>query len=79
MTTTFSRPDICDFFLWGYQKIQILDVPHNQQAQTLRALRAAIFQAWNNLQQQMIRNACDGMLTGSRRCVNSGGHTSENQ
>ena len=48
---------VCDFFLCGYLKQQIWDVPHNQQPQTLRALRFAIVDACNNLQQQMIRNA----------------------
>ena len=62
----------------GYLKQQIWDVPHNQQPQTLRALRAAIAQACNNLQ-QMIRNAFDGMLTRARRCINSGGYVFENQ
>ena len=61
-----------DFFLWGYMKIW--DVPHNQQPQTLRALRAAIVQACNNLQQQMIRNVFDGMLTRAMRWINSRGH-----
>ena len=69
---------VCDFFLWGYLKQQIWDVPHNQQPQTLRALRAAIVQACNNLQ-QMIRNAFDGMLTGARRCIISEGHVFESQ
>ena len=70
---------VCDYFLWGYLKQQIWDVPHNQQSQILRALRVAIVQACNNLQQQMIKNAFDGMLTRVTRCISSGGHAFENQ
>ena len=66
---------VCDFFLWGYLRQQIWDIHHNQQPQTLRALRTAIVQACNNLQQQMF----DSMLTGARRCISSGGHAFENQ
>ena len=43
-------PDLAvsDFFLWGYLKQQIWEVPHNQQPQTLRALPTAVVQACNN-------------------------------
>ena len=45
---------ICDFFLWGYLKQQIWNVPHDQQPQNLEELRNSIVTACRNLEQRMI-------------------------
>ena len=70
---------ICDFFLLGHLKHAIWNVPVNQQPQTINALKAAIVRACNNLNQQIIRNAFDGIASRARRCINSRGRTFPNE
>ena len=70
---------ICDFFLWGHLKLQICNVPHDQQPTNLPQLRAAMVSACDNLDQQVIHNAFEGMVSRARRCVNVGGHSFSNE
>ena len=65
---------VCDFFLWGYLKQQIWDVPHDQQPQNLMELREAIVRSCRNLDGQMIQKSFDCMLTRARTCVLAAGN-----
>ena len=66
---------ICDFFLWGYLKQQIWNVPHEQQPTNMRQLRDAIVLACESLNQQMIQRSFDAMVSRARRCIRARGHT----
>ena len=70
---------VCDFFLWGYLKHQIWNVPHDEQPHNLRELREAIVAACRNLDAQMIRNSFDCMLTRARKCILAAGHAFPNE
>ncbi len=58
-------------FLWGYLKHKILDVEHDQQPTNLRQLREAVVPACETLDQQIIQNAFDGMVSRAHRCIRS--------
>ena len=70
---------VCDFFLWGYLKHQIWNVPTQQQPSNLGELQQAIIMACNNLEQDMIEKAFDCMLSRVRRCVQVDGHAFSNE
>ena len=70
---------VCDIFLWGYLKHQIMNAPHHEQPSNLRELREAIVTACRNLDPQMIRNSFDCMLTRARNCILVGGHAFPNE
>ena len=70
---------VCDFFLWGYLKHKIWDVPHNEQLTNLGELREAIVAACRNLEQQMIQDAFDSMISRARRCILARGHAFPNE
>ena len=70
---------VCDFFLWGYLKHQIWNVPTQQQPSNLGELRQAIIMASNNLEQDMIEKAFHCMLSRARRCVQVDGHAFSNE
>jgi hypothetical protein len=65
---------ICDFFLWGYLRQQIWNVPHEQQPRNLRQLRQAVILACQSLDAQMIQSAFSGMVNRARRCIGYQGH-----
>lgn len=65
---------ICDFFLWGYLKQQIWNVPHEQQPRNLRQLRQAVILVCQSLDAQMVQNAFSGMVNRARRCIGVQGH-----
>ena len=70
---------VCDFFLWGYLKHQIWNVPHEEQPRNLRELREAIVRACHNLEPMMIQNSFDCMLTRARNCILVGGNAFSNE
>jgi hypothetical protein len=49
-------------------------VPDDQQAHNLRELREVIVTVCRNLEQQMIQNSFDCMISRARRCIRAGGH-----
>ncbi len=64
---------VCDFFLWGYLKHKIWNVPHDQQPNNLRQLREAIIAECRNIDQQIIEQSFDSMVTRARLCIRAGG------
>lgn len=70
---------ICDFFLWGYLKHKIWNVPVNQQPQNLLQLRQSIQRECNNLDRQMIQRAFDGMVSRTRLCIDQRGRAFRNE
>ena len=70
---------ICDFFLWGYLKQTIWNVPVELQPQNLQQLRDAIIRACNGINRDMIANSFDGMLKRCRKCIAADGHIFENE
>jgi hypothetical protein len=52
---------VCDFFLCGYLKHRICNVPHDEQPNNLRQLREAIFTDSRNIDQQIIQRSFDCM------------------
>ena len=50
---------VCDFFLWGYLKQRIWNVPHDEQPNNLRQLREAIVTECRNIDQQTIQRSFD--------------------
>ena len=69
---------VCDFFLWGYLKHQIWS-QHNQAPQNIRDLRTSIINAANNLQEDMIQRAFDGMRRRVIKCINVNGNAFHNE
>jgi hypothetical protein len=65
---------ICDFFLWGYLKQQIWNIPHEQQPRNLKQLRQAGILACQRLDAQIIQSAFSGMVNRARRCIGVQGH-----
>ena len=55
-------------------KKTICNVQHDQQPRNLRKLREAIISACESLDQGMIQNAFDGMISTARRCIQAQGH-----
>jgi hypothetical protein len=49
-------------------------VPDDQQAHNLRELREVIVTVCRNLEQQIIQNSLDCMVSRARRCIRAGGH-----
>ena len=49
-------------------------MPHDGQPHNLRVLREAIVTACRNLEQQMIQNSFDCMISQARCCIRAGGH-----
>ena len=70
---------ICDFFLWGYLKHSIWNVPMNNQPKNLRELRNAIQRECANLNRDLIRRAFTGMISRAQRCMEVRGHTFPNE
>ena len=70
---------VCDFFLWGYLKQKMWNVPINDQPQNLRELREAIRRECGNLERQMIQRAFDGMVSRARHCIEVGGQAFPNE
>lgn len=70
---------VCDFFLWGYLKHRIWNVPHDQQPKNLEQLRAAIVTECRNIDHQIIQRSFDTMVTRARRCINAGGHAFQDE
>ena len=58
---------ICDFFLWGYLKQTIWNVPVELHQQNLQQLRDAVIRACNGINRDMIANSFDGMLRAYRK------------
>ncbi len=60
---TPRSPDLamCDFFLWGYLKQHIWNVPQN-----FKELQNSIITACRNLEQQMIQAAFNAMVSRAR-------------
>ncbi len=71
----WRSPDlgIRDFFLSGYLKHKIWNVEHDQQPTNLRQLREVIVSVRETLNQQIIQNALDGMVSRAHRCIRSQG------
>ena len=46
----------------------------DQQPRNLRQLREAIVSACESLDQEMIQNAFDGMISRAQRCIQAQGH-----
>ena len=74
-------PDLAiyDFFLWGYLKHSIWNVPMNNQPKNLRELRNAIQRECANLNRDLIRRAFTGMISRAQRCMEVRGHTFPNE
>ena len=70
---------ICDFFLWGYLKQQIWNVPHDQQPHSLEELRNSIMTACRNLEQPIIHDSFDAMVSRARQCIRARGHAFPNE
>ena len=51
----------------------IWNVEHDQQPTNLRQLREAIVSPCENVDQQIIQNAFDGMVSRAHRCIRSQG------
>ena len=68
---------ILDFFLWGYLKHKIWDVPVAQQPQTVRELKAAIESEWANLPAAMTERSFDGMVERCHKCIRARGLSCE--
>jgi hypothetical protein len=71
--------EICDFFHWGYLKQQIWNVPHDEQSQNLEELRNSIVTACRNLEQRMIHDSFDAMVSWARQCIRARGHAIPNE
>ena len=70
---------ICDFFLWGFLKQYIWEKPVAEQPHHLRALKNAIQDASNHLNQNTIRRAFQGMVHRVRKCMNENGNEFPNE
>ena len=70
---------ICDFFLWGFLKHKIWNVPVIDHPKNLRELRNAIRRECENLNRDMIIRAYHGMISRTRRCIESRGHGFPNE
>ena len=70
---------ICDFFLWGYLKHQIWNVPIENQPRNLRELQDAIRRECGNVDRDMIERAYEGMVSRARRCLQARGRTFSNE
>jgi hypothetical protein len=70
---------VCDFFLWGYLKHRIWNVPHDEQLNNSRQLREAIVTECHNIDQQIIQRSFDCMVTQATRCMNARGHAFQDQ